>query len=201
MSRTLELGNELAGSCVPDSNERACYDQRANRLPLSEHSGQSIHTCDRQTRPDETRQCRVSIYYLTKEDWGTMATVKPSYARSEWGRYSYPTLKSKNYVHAKHEGSCRCQTCSNPEKTCGGRGWRWCCGFDNGEWKKIGACTAAHNRKTLMFWLENALSVSDSILCCFARGSWCSPPFPCYPERGGKKTLRSLSGLWARVDS
>jgi len=35
--------------------------------------------------------------------------------------------------------------------TWGNRGWRWCCGFENGEWQNINAPTTAHNRKKLTF--------------------------------------------------
>ena len=34
-------------------------------------------------------------------------------------------------------------------RTRGNRGWRWCCGLENGEWQKISAPTTAHDRKTL----------------------------------------------------
>jgi len=44
---------------------------------------------------------RFHEYHLKEEDWGTMATVKPSDARSECGQYSYSTLKSKEYMHSK----------------------------------------------------------------------------------------------------
>jgi len=78
-----------------------------------------------------------------------MATAKPSDARSECGQYSYSTLKSREYIHSKSAGSCLCQIFSNLERVWSNRGWRWCCRFDNGEWKKISASTTAHNRKTL----------------------------------------------------
>jgi len=104
---------------------------------VSTQAGQ--YACDRQTQPDETRQCRVSRYYLTKDDWGTMATVKPLDARSECEEYSYSTLKSKECMHSKPAYAKFAVI-----QHLGNRSWRWCCGFDNGEWQKISASTMVH---------------------------------------------------------
>jgi len=36
-------------------------------------------------------------------------------------------------------------------RTWGNRGWKWCCGLDNGKWQKISAPTMTYDRKTLTF--------------------------------------------------
>ena len=53
-------------------------------------------------------------------------------------------------------------------RTRGNRGWKWCCGLDNGKWRKISAPTMAHDRKTLTF--RDALTASECTLYRFAGG-------------------------------
>jgi len=45
-------------------------------------------------------------------------------------------------------------------RTRGNRGWKWCCGFEIGEWQKISAPTTAHDRKTLTLRVKVALTHS-----------------------------------------
>jgi len=62
------VDNELTSPRVPDLNESLC---QANMQTVSHRvSAQaSKYTCYRQTRPDETRQCRVSMNNIHIQPW------------------------------------------------------------------------------------------------------------------------------------